>query len=307
MMASLPLLVAVQVGNWLYFLPIVLLYGTLAGLLFLCGKKGKKWTMGFVEVLYWINLAGHILKQFVPSYMAAWPNGIARSTAENFCALYVMVAPFAFRFFGNYGRDYLVYIGIYSAVLVYFFPTGALDAGELDNPAAFFEAGRFYFCHAPLLFGGVLMVARGTHKLDYRRVPWVALMLLGAMGITYLNNVFLNLVLYHYDWIAVLSRNSPEFNSSFQVGPGTWVDPYLDWLYPYLIPGLQVFHINGELYFTPILYIVPIAYPLVLLLGYAMAIPLDFRHVKQDIYARRSRRRLAKLEKEILAKEANAI
>lgn len=299
--------ISVQPGNWLYFVPIALLYGTLAFLLYLCGKKGEKWTMGFIEVMYWVNFAGHILKQFVPSYMAAWPNGIARSTAENFCALYVMIAPFAFRFFGKYGKDYLCYMGIYSAVLVYFFPTGAIDAGELDNPGAFFEAGRFYFCHAPLLFGGVLMLARGTHRLDYRRVPIVALLIGAAMAVTYLNNLFLNAVLYHYDWKMVLERNSPEFNSSFQTGPGTWVDPYLSWLYPYLIPGLQTYYLDGVLHFTPILYILPFAYPLLLLLGYGLAVPLDFRHIRQDHYARQSKRRLDKLEKEILAKEANTI
>ncbi|MCR5491134.1 MAG: hypothetical protein K6F32_03295 [Bacilli bacterium] len=297
-------LISVETGNLLYFVPMVLLLGTLILLLRICRKKGRDWTEKFIEIMYWVNFAGHFLKQFVPSYIAAWPLGLARSTPENFCAIYVMAAPFLFKFSKDYGRDYLCYVGIVSAVLVYIFPTGAWgrDLAEYGN---LFEVGRFYFCHAPLLLGGVLMLARGVHKVDYRRVPWVALMLMGALGVTYLNNVLTNAVLYHYDWTMLLDRSAPEFNSSFQQGPGTWLDPYIGGIYDYLIPFVQTFRIDGTLYFTPVLYLVPFAYPLALLIGYAFCIPLDHERMAQDHNAGRARRRLAKIEKDIMAKEAN--
>ena len=291
-------MISVEYGNILYFLPLVGLATTAVLLWLLCKKKGEKWTIRFLFVLAWANFALHFLKQFVPSYIDAWPKGLARSTMENLCAVMVVLTPFMMLSKKNVLLDYLFYMGIISASLAYLAPTGAvgLNLAEAGNV---FEVARYYLCHAPIFLIGFLLVSTGIHRLNYHRLIHIPFLVIAALVIIALDDVFLNLVLYRQDWMTLLDRDQPIFNSSFLFGPSSEVDGAFGWAYNYLIPGLQTYRVNGVLHFTPILWIVPYLFIVTLLLGPLMALPSELRHMKMDAAILAQKRRMARKKKEI--------
>ena len=289
---------SVEFGNLFYFIPIVLLAATAVLLRMLCKKKGEKWTFRFLFILAWANFACHFLKQFVPSYIGAWPLGLARSTMENLCAVMVVLTPFMMLSKKRVFLDYLYYMGMISASLAYLVPTGALGL-QLGDPADLFEVARYYLCHAPIFLIGFLLVSARAHRLDYHRLIHIPFLVILALLIIALDDVFLNLILYRRDWMLLLDRDQPIFNSSFLFGPSSDVDGAFGWAYNYLIPGLQTYRVNGVLHFTPILWIVPYLFIATLLLGPLLALPSELRHMKIDMAVLSQKRRMARKKKEI--------
>ena len=291
-------MVSVEYGNILYFIPIVALAATAVLLCLLCGKMGQKWTLRFVLIMAWANFALHFLKQFAPSYIEAWPTGLARSTMENLCAVMVVLTPFALLSKKKVLLDYLYYMGIVSASLAFLAPTGAVGL-NLGDPGDLFEVTRYYLCHAPIFLTGLLLVSSGAHRLDYHRLIHVPFLVIAALIIIALDDVVLNAVLYRRDWMTLLDRDQPIFNSSFLFGPSSEVDESFGWAYNYLIPGLQTYRVDGVLHFTPILWVVPYLFIATLLLGPLLALPSELRHMKMDWAVFAQKRRMARMKKEI--------
>ncbi len=291
-------LLSVQLFNFPYFLFIAIALSCFVVSISFSKKLGKVWTNKFITILLWSNFALHFLKQLNPFYIASWPNGLGRSTAENLCAFLIMVSPFVYKYGNKYMKDYLFYIGSISSILVMIIPTGAigLDLSQAEN---LLEVFRFYICHIPLLIVGYLMVDNGFHELNYHRLIALPFMFLLVEGILVLNGIILNAILYHLPWGLFLSRGCELINSSLPFGPTPGMDKILSPIYPYLIPYLMTYRVGEEIRFVPILYL---TIPLILataILGPLFALPFDKRRFKLDMEYLKAKRALKREEKRL--------
>ncbi|MCR5349185.1 MAG: hypothetical protein K6E59_06245 [Bacilli bacterium] len=287
-------LALVQIGNFFYFLFIFLLIGLVVGSILLCRKLGKKFSHRFISIILWANFALHILKQFLPLSIAHWPTGWTDSAFPNLCATLIVVSPFIFHWGNKYMKDYMYYMGVISGILVYLVPTGAMrsDITGLDYA---FETARFYFCHWPMVVCGILMVEQGFHKLDWKRLWAIPFLYCAVLAIISLDQILFGPILkvpgYPTEWLGengVLYRAnfaSVWTNQSMQFGPQPGVDAILGWAYPYLIPGLMTFQVDGVLYFTPVIWIFPFIAIGTALLGPLMALPFEHRQMGIDLVA----------------------
>ena len=292
----------VEIGNFFYFLFIFLLFGLVVGLTALCHKLGKRFSYRFISITLWANFALHFLKQFLPNYYKLWPYSLGDSLFPNLCAVLIFLSPFIFHWGNAHLKDYMYYIGIISGVLVYFVPTGALRTDVTGLEYAF-ETTRFYLCHWPLVVCGFLMVEQGFHKLDWKRLWSIPLTFGGILVLITLDQFLFGPILkfqgYPHEWIGengVLNRFNPYSamsNQSMQFGPQPGPDKFLSWLYPALIPGLAVYWVEGERYFTPVIWMLPFIALATPLVGIPMCLPFEHKQMKLDVLGLRQRKKLA--------------
>lgn len=86
-------------------------------------------------------------------------------------------------------------------------------------------------------------------------------------------------------------------NQSMQFGPQPGVDAIFGWAYPYLIPGLMVYWVDGVIYFTPCIWIIPLIYLGTLIAGPLLALPFAHRDMYIDVLAHKQKRKLKRLHR----------
>ena len=278
-------MIAVRYGNWLYFTLIFLMLGATILLLWLTKKKGKRWADRFVFYMLWINFALHFLKQLNPYYMAEFPFSLTRSSPENLCAVLVIAAPLINCFGNAYAKAYLYYIGFLSGWLVFFTPTTAIgrDLGNLENAI---EVFRFYSCHAPLILGGLMMVASGNHKLDYRRLWAIPFAFVLVELVIVINAIFMQLVNipgWATSWQRLISRDY-FVNQSLSFGPPPGMDKVGNaWFYYFYMATLTCFPLgNGEWFFLPAVWIGPAIAFGTMIAGIPLCYFWERRHLQED-------------------------
>ena len=288
----------VEFGNWIYFLCIALAACLSALLVLLCRKKGQVFAYKFVMVLVWANFALHFLKQFLPFYISRWPWGLVDSAFPNLCAVLIFLAPFIMLSKNKYLMDYFCLLGFVSGVLVYFVPTGATrtDVSGFDYV---FETVRFYLCHFPLIVCPLIIVTSRIHRLNWRRL-WMVPLIFGAILALislqqFLCGPILKLDGHPHEWLGengVLNPHNPfaiMSNQSMQFGPQPGVDPILGWLYPYYLPYVLTFPYGGQIYFVPVLWILPIIYLATYLFGPLLCMPFEHEAMKRDFQSFKAR------------------
>ncbi len=282
-----PSLLGVRFFNVLYFVPIVLLIITVIFLRHLCVRRGKGFTHKLILALLWLNFSFHFLKQLNPFYLADVPFSLTKSSPENLCAILVMASPFIYIWGNVYLKDYMYYVGIVSAVVVFLYPTTALklDLGSVENVL---EVARFYSCHTPLFICGFLMVNRGLHTLNYHRLWALPITFCLFEAVIFLNALALKGIgVWKFEsWEAFFARdNNPLANQSATMGPPSSVDPFLGWLYYLLIPGLMTYWVNGQIHFVPVVYLLFPMYLATAILGPLLSLPYEKRHMQMDLTA----------------------
>ena len=282
---------AVKIGNFLYwlFVAFFLLFGFAA--FYLSKRFGKRFAHRFILVMVWTNFAFHFLKQLNPAYIKAWPNALMRSSPENLCAFLVMAAPFIYLWGNQYFKDYLVFFGFWSGVAAILIPTVPMEVGtDIQTVEGLLEVVRYYFCHIPLSVTAVLMVAFELHKLDYRRLWAMPLMIMSVFLI-----IFLDLMLFtalgvqkakHF-W-ELFDRNF--YNPSMAMGPTRAVDKALGWSYPVMSP-FQYNLPNGERAFIPVIWPIFYLYLWGVPFAFLCYLPFEGEHMKGDFLAWRERRK----------------
>lgn len=305
----------VEVGNIHYFLWLAFLFACLFISLYLCKTFGKEFSRKYIEAILWINLAGHLLKQFFPYIMAEWPASISKSTPDNLCALYVLIAPFCFRFGNKYVKDYLFYMGVLSGLLAYLFPTSPVSEATHNMEYWWLETLRYYLCHMPIFVCGWLIALTGVHELDYKRIKWMPLFFFGAEAIIYLDALIIVALGWEggdqvHDfasyWAYMLDRGAYS-NGSAIVGPPAWMDGFLGWAYGLMPPYLMVYYSDGSIHFleaynaetmgevirfTPFIYLVIPIYVARFTVLPLMAYPFEKRHMKIDRLLRKQKRQM---------------
>lgn len=280
---------SVQMGNFFYFLFIIILFFVIFFSIKLCNKKGKKFSYKFILTILICNCSLHFIKQLFPTYMKEWPNSLWKSTFENLCAALIILSPFIFISKNKYLKDYMYYIGIISGLGVYLFPYGSMyrDLRDIDTLV---DILRFYICHCPLVLCGYLMVQQGFHKLDYHRLHYVVFTYLFFQSIIFLNDVIMFIAgvpefknaygsfQTREGWLNFLYRTGPA-NESVNLGFKEDFDKMLGFIY---IPYLMTYKIDAKTYFVPVLWqFIPVfilQYPL----GFVMSYPFQKEQMKID-------------------------
>ena len=289
--------VGVSMFNFYYFLFLFLLLTTFFISVAVAHRMGKGWTWRFLLIMSWSNFILHFVKQLAPSYMRLWPSVLVKSTAQNLCALLIMASPFIILWGGKWLKDYMYYVGILSALMATLVPTGPL-AEDMTTIDGFLETMRYYICHVPLLIQGFLLVDMGFHKLDHRRLWAIPIMFMAAEGIIFLDTTLMNYLCHNFPWEAWLDRANGWMNAGFALGPSPSFDKALSWIYPYLVPYLQTYrNAQGELLFTPILYLSIPLYIATAIFGPLMCYPFSKNDMRMDAEMHRQLRAMKKEEK----------
>ncbi len=285
----------VQYFNFYYWLFWAYLLFAVIVSVVLCRRLGKRFCHIYILCILWTNFALHFLKQLTPWYLGKMPFSLSRSSPENLCAVLVMASPFIYLYGGKYGKDYMFYVGILSALVVHFVPTGAIGR-DFTDPEDCFEILRFYSCHVPLILTSFLMVEEGLHKLDYHRCWAVAPLWVGVQLIIFLTNTFWKATVVVYAdvyWADFFYRMGPE-NQSCTFGPPEAVDGALGWFYYLLPPYLATFQVGDRLYFTPALWFAGPFFLIVYPIGITMSFPWEHRHMRLDFLALKQKLAMAR-------------
>lgn len=283
------ILALVTFGNFWYFFFVFLLIGLTALATFLSHKLGKKFAYWFIAVFLWTNFALHFLKQLLPIYWNQWPYSISDSFFPNLCATLIMFAPFIFHWGNPYFKDYFYYIGIISGFAAFLNPVAPLRT-DIQGVEYALETARYYFCHTPLVVCGFLMVEQGFHKLNWKRWWAIPLMFGGVLAIVSLHEMIFGPILkfpgHPSEWFGQNGLLGRVYaNQSMQFGPFASYDKTLGWLYGMLLPGLMVFHVDGVLYFTPVIWLIPLVYVATIIILPLMALPFEKKQMRIDVKA----------------------
>lgn len=289
---------SVAFGNIFYFLPILIaVLIAVAGAL-ICHKKGERFTRIFVLVVYLISFAIHFLMALTPYYQIDMPLSLAHIALPVLCGVYAVFAPFLFWFGKGYAKDYLFYIGLLSFVGTYLNPTTPTGLGTkytFADSVYLWEVIRYYACHLALLVGPVCMLAGGCYRISYRRLWALPLTFAGAMGMTVVNAIVFSFVVKHpwfpttwYGPDGIFNRFATHAfmaNKGYAMGPDPSIDPYVKWLYPFLIPGLQYYYSDGQMLFTPVVWTLPLTYFVVIFVFLPIVGAIDHKQVHADFLA----------------------
>ena len=275
----------VRFGNFLYFLPLAILFALLFLASALTSRFGKKFSRRLILILLWSNFALHFFKQLIPYYYATMPVSLVESTATNFCATLIIMEPFIFLSNNKYLKDYAFYVGILSALAAYLIPTTPMNL-DMSYAENFVEVLRYYSCHAPLLICGFLMVKDGHHQLDYKRGWALPLIMVGVNLVIVLNGFFFYAIGfpgYTQDFYYLTSRSGPLAGAAC-FGPPVFMDKILAPFYKFMIPGLQYYYDgSGALQFTPVLWLLPPLYLAGVILVPIMSYPFQKHQMQCDL------------------------
>lgn len=204
----------VEVGNYLYFIMIIITIGIIVGAYFLLRNKPKEFAYKVLLVWCFCNFALHFLKQFY--YMSF--SSLRSSTAENICAVSTMVFPFIMMYKKeSILHDFMYFIGVLGGSAALIYPTEAIGKSLLA-----FEPIRFYFCHISLLAIPLLLAMLGFYKPRLKKIWTIPLLFLVYELIICINTgIVIDTGLYQSDKYskveAFFSRDI--LNNSFVFGP----------------------------------------------------------------------------------------
>lgn len=271
----------IYIFNWLYLVIIIGLFAVTFSLVVFTKNRSPKFNYWFIFSLLLLNFILHFLKIFLPfdRYYLDLPYSFARISLENICAVSVVLFPFFYLFGNKYFKDVMVILGVISALAVYFYPSDAIGV-KLDNSEACVEIFRFYFCHAPLFICPVLMLTNGFHTFSYKRVPLIPVVFYGYLFVIFINKLCLwSCGIIQCDAATFFSRDFA--NPSFVFGVSSSFDSMLWWVDYVVPPFLRYVTDTGVKYYFPVLWIIPISYPLFLLFLYSfMYVVGDRLHTK---------------------------
>ena len=170
----------------------VMYYAYIAALLFVCflcykliKKSGKVLQKFFIFLLALVNLVQHVFKGFIyPQYQGNYD--LSLSTAYNFCALLIIVAPFIILFGNQLLKNFFSYAGIICGILTFGFPYWFLNQSALN-----WEVYRYYICHGLLFITAILPVLTKVTKLDLKYFWVMGLLFFVGLGIVLVNDIVL--------------------------------------------------------------------------------------------------------------------
>lgn len=262
-----------QYGNFAYFFYPILIISFTVGLYFLLRRRSEQTKKAVLLAMMLVNLAQHLLKQYL--YPQYWGTefDVRLSTAYNLCALLIIIAPFVLLGKNALWKDFLVLFGTNAGVV-----TMAVPFWYIGQTIWQWDVFRYYLCHGLLSSSSLLIALLGLHRLNYRNFWKIPFLFFFSLILVCFNDIILyavqdaegNLweVLYAYNpcW---LFHPIEEFD---------WLVPIIDVFTPDLFMGDLA---TGES-FTPLLwYFIPM-YLLIAVLAFLIMSLVDRKRFSQD-------------------------
>ncbi len=210
----------VEVGNFYYYLYIVLaILLTIIFILFL-NNKSDKFKHRFIMFLLFSALALHFLKLAFYPYNQMFPTIIRKVTFENICAISTLIFPFIYLSKNKVLKDYMLVMGIAAGIAAYIYPTEAIldtfDSFYFGRKSAFsFDVIRFYYAHFVIFVVPFLMASFKIHVFSFKRIIYIPVMVMCIFLLIFLNELLLIL----FGWIDPSTIYDIDIrNSSFVFG-----------------------------------------------------------------------------------------
>ena len=262
----LPLTEVVTRTAYPFFFLAALLY-------FLLRRRSEQTKKAVLLAMMLVNLAQHLLKQYLyPQYWGI-DFDVRLSTAYNLCALLIIIAPFVLLGKNALWKDFLVLFGTNAGVV-----TMAVPYWYIGQTIWQWDVFRYYLCHGLLSSSSLLIALLGLHRLNYRNFRKIPFLFFFSLILVCFNDIILyavqgaegNLweVLYAYNpcW---LFHPIEEFD---------WLIPIIDVFTPDLFMGDLA---TGEP-FTPLLwYFIPM-YLLIAVLAFLIMSLADRKRFSED-------------------------
>ena len=262
-----------QYGNFAYFFYPILIISFTVGLYFLLRRRSEQTKKAVLLAMMLVNLAQHLLKQYLyPQYWGI-DFDVRLSTAYNLCALLIIIAPFVLLGKNALWKDFLILFGTNAGVV-----TMAVPYWYIGQTIWQWDVFRYYLCHGLLSSSSLLIALLGLHRLNYRNFRKIPFLFFFSLILVCFNDIILyavqgaegnlweTLCAYNPCW---LFHPIEEFD---------WLIPIIDVFTPDLFMGDLA---TGEP-FTPLLwYFIPM-YLLIAVLAFLIMSLADRKRFLQD-------------------------
>ncbi len=281
----------VKLGNFYYFLFILISFALLSIFYFLLRNKSKKFQYNFLLTLCFLNLALHFAKLFFEPYRSDFPYSIRKVTFENICAISTLILPFVLLYKKNKVlNNYFFFISLAGGLGAIFYPTEAFN----KNPFTF-DVLRFYYCHITLFLVPSLAGSLNLYRPNYKKAYQIPIMFLTIETLILVNEFILLKT-------GLISSSLTEFfsrevrNSSFVFGPLPSFDKVANILLIF-VPKIftqNIFHIEGlDTFYFPVIWMI---FPVFIYLPFVyelLILPFSYKDIIKDIKHFKSKKKLA--------------
>ena len=267
----------VEFFNLPYFIFLFTGFGLVVALHYLLRNKSMKTKKIVIGTLLLANLALHFLKLTFPPYSTNPDKAIRDIWFINICAVSVISFPIYFFSKSDTLKDFMFYLGAISGGLALLIPTEAL--GETIWQLDLF---RFYIAHMIILIAPVLMVSLGVHKLNYKRIWKMPLVMAGVM-------VFIMVQQILQSELGIVSLRDADFfdinytNPSLIWGPG---DSELSILFTIFTPDFLTVvpwgTYAGQTKYWPFFWLMPSMIVYFIALPLLLCLPWEAKHIWND-------------------------
>lgn len=153
----------IDYGSAAYFIPFLITALAVAALYFAFRGRTARTKRVVVLVLAALNIAQHLLKQFIyPHYESmAYPDLI--NTAYNMCATLILITPFVVLFGGRAFKQFVSYVGTAAGVLTMIVPHWYIGQTFFQ-----WDVLRYYLCHGMLVATSLLPALWRLHRFNWR-------------------------------------------------------------------------------------------------------------------------------------------
>jgi len=268
----------IKLFNFWYFIPIIFTIAFVIASYFIFRNKSNKVKKIFIAILLFSNLILHFLKFTFDPYASNISRYFRDVFFINICGVSVLIFPFIFLSDNKGLKDFMFYQGLITGTLAILYPTEPIN----DHNIWIMDTIRFYYCHIVILIGPLLMVMLGLHKIDYKRIWKMPLYMMGVLLFVIVNQVlqselgFISLRgddMFNVDWK----------NTSLIWGPTDDIAKIFTWLTPDFMNVIPFGEYQGQAKYWPFFYLVPGCIFYYLIIPSLIALPIEFKHIKEDI------------------------
>ena len=267
-----------KIGNFWYFLFILLTAGITVGLYYLFRNKSLKAKKILIGSMVVFNLFLHFFKLLFPPYSTD-VNVAAESVGfVNICAVSVLTFPFFFFSKSESAKDWMFYIGAISGFLALAYPTEAIN-----TPILSFDLWRFYICHIIIFVAPLLMLMLKVHKLNYHNIWKMPIYMAAVLLFIICNQVLQSeLGIISLRGGDLLQAGCGYRNSSQIWGPTDAVSVMFTWLTPDFMKVVPFGPLAGQPKYWPFFYLLPGDLVYFTTIPFLLSMIWEHKHLKED-------------------------
>lgn len=271
------------IGNFLYFVAIIISAGGFVGLYFLLRKRSQRTIIITLISLMVFALVLHFLKGLFPPYSENYVIHLRDSWFINICGANILLFPIFLILKNKYLKDYMFYIGIISGFIAILYPID--PASKVDQAHEWIDIARYYLHHNLLWYCPLLMVLLKVHTLDYRRVLATPAIFMLVMLFIMMNQV-LQSELGFINWERDSIHHIIYVNNSLLWGPNEQfgiISKAFEFLCPSIFKTIPVGANAGDAKYWPWFWLIVPCFVIITPLCFGISMIFEHKHLKEDI------------------------